>query len=314
VHHDDRYPAGNAQLGPDASLAGRHLGSDFGRKDGWSMYHGQEVPGFPRHPHRGFETVSVVRRGLVDHADSLGAAARYGDGDVQWLTAGDGIIHAEMFPLLRSGAANPIDFFQIWLNLPARNKRVAPHFAMFWSDTIPVVSHKDAAGRVTQITVIAGRYGARSAPEAPPSSWAAAPENDVAIWTVKMAPGAEWTLPAGTASAARSLYLVRGDGVKVGSREIANFTRLSLKPAQDLGLINGSAESELLLLQGRPIGEPVVHHGPFVMNTREEIQEAYRDYNQTQFGGWPWTSDAPTHGDAYQRFARRADGSTEQPA
>ena len=108
VHHDDAYPRGNAQLGPSASLAGRAIGQDFSRKDGWSMYHGAAVPGFPAHPHRGFETVTVVRQGLVDHADSLGAAARYGDGDVQWLTAGRGIVHAEMFPLLSAERPNPL--------------------------------------------------------------------------------------------------------------------------------------------------------------------------------------------------------------
>jgi redox-sensitive bicupin YhaK (pirin superfamily) len=87
MHHEDAYPAGNEKLGPDTSLEGRQLGRDFARKDGWSMYHGRVVPGFPQHPHRGFETVSVVRQGLLDHSDSLGAAARYGRGDVQWLTA-----------------------------------------------------------------------------------------------------------------------------------------------------------------------------------------------------------------------------------
>ena len=102
VHHDDPYPAGNERLGPAASLAGRNLGQDFEGKDGWRMYHGEVVPGFPQHPHRGFETVTVVRRGLLDHSDSLGATARYGDGDVQWLTAGGGIVHAEMFPLRRA--------------------------------------------------------------------------------------------------------------------------------------------------------------------------------------------------------------------
>src|ERR1044071_8847106 len=100
VHHDDAYPAGNERLGPAASLTGRNIGSDFPRRDGFRMCHGDVVPGFPEHPHRGFETVTVVRRGLVDHSDSLGAAARYGQGDVQWLTAGSGIVHAEMFPLL----------------------------------------------------------------------------------------------------------------------------------------------------------------------------------------------------------------------
>ena len=133
VHHDDSYPAGNESLGPAASLDGREIGSDFAGKDGWRMYHGDVVPGFPQHPHRGFETVTIVRRGLIDHSDSLGATARFGGGDVQWLTAGKGIVHSEMFPLVRRDQANPLELFQIWLNLPAADKMVAPYFSMFWN-------------------------------------------------------------------------------------------------------------------------------------------------------------------------------------
>jgi len=107
VHHDDAYPAGNEQLGPAAPLDGRELGMDFAGKDGWRMYHGTTVPGFPQHPHRGFETVTIVRRGLIDHSDSLGATARFGRGDVQWLTAGKGISHCEMFPAARPGRRQP---------------------------------------------------------------------------------------------------------------------------------------------------------------------------------------------------------------
>lgn len=98
VPHEDAYPRGNAAFGPDASLDGRIIGQDFVVKDGWRMYHGAKIPGFPAHPHRGFETVTIVRKGFVDHSDSLGATARFGAGDVQWLTAGNGIVHAEMFP------------------------------------------------------------------------------------------------------------------------------------------------------------------------------------------------------------------------
>src|ERR1700743_88728 len=93
VHHDDAYPKGNGRFGPDASLAGRAIGQDFGGKGGWSMYHRGSVPVFPAHPPRGFETVPIVRQGLTDHADSLGAAARFGGGDVQWLTAGKGAVN-----------------------------------------------------------------------------------------------------------------------------------------------------------------------------------------------------------------------------
>jgi len=102
AHHKDAFPEGNENMGPAASLAGRNLGQDFTLKDGWRMYHGHQVPGFPEHPHRGFETVTIVLEGWVDHFDSAGASGRYGDGDVQWMTAGSGLQHAEMFPLVSS--------------------------------------------------------------------------------------------------------------------------------------------------------------------------------------------------------------------
>src|SRR6185369_8512859 len=126
VYHQDAFPPGNERLGPAASLAGRNIGQDFEGKDGWRMYHGDVVPGFPQHPHRGFETVTIVRTGYIDHWDSLGATARFGMGDVQWLTAGAGVVHSEMFPLLDANQPNPLELFQIWLNLPARDKLVAP--------------------------------------------------------------------------------------------------------------------------------------------------------------------------------------------
>src|SRR3984885_8595528 len=136
VYHEDAYPKGNAMLGPDAPLNGRNLGQDFAGKDGWRMYHGRTVPGFPAHPHRGFETVTIMRSGYIDHADSLGAAARFGSGDVQWLTAGQGVVHSEMFPLLKSTEPNPLELFQIWLNLPKRSKMAPPYFTMLWSENI----------------------------------------------------------------------------------------------------------------------------------------------------------------------------------
>jgi hypothetical protein len=144
AYHDDAYPQGNAQMGPAASLAGRDIGQDFSRLGGWSMYHGSTVPGFPAHPHRGFETVTIVRKGLIDHADSLGAKARFGRGDVQWLTAGQGVVHSEMFPLLKQDEPNPLELFQIWLNLPAHNKMARPHFTMFWAPDIPRLQALDA--------------------------------------------------------------------------------------------------------------------------------------------------------------------------
>src|ERR1700744_6499967 len=159
VHHLDRYPAANEHMGPAASLEARDIGMDFSGTEGWSMYHGSIVPGFPQHPHRGFETVTFVRQGFIDHSDSLGATARFGRGDVQWLTAGRGIVHCEMFPLVARDRANPLELFQIWLNLPRADKMVAPHFTMLWREKIPTTTVRDADGRPTEINVVAGRLG-----------------------------------------------------------------------------------------------------------------------------------------------------------
>ena len=153
VHHEDFYPKGNEELGPDASLEGREIGQDFRTKDGWRMYHGSKVPGFPGHPHRGFETITVVRKGMVDHSDSQGASGRYGNGDVQWMTAGKGLLHSEMFPLLESEKENPLELFQIWLNLPKSKKFVEPHFKMFWSESIPILNFEDDKNRKTKVEI-----------------------------------------------------------------------------------------------------------------------------------------------------------------
>ena len=311
VHHKDDYPLGNASLGPNAALDGRNIGQDFGGKDGWSMYHGDVVPGFPRHPHRGFETVTITRRGHVDHSDSLGATARYGNGDVQWMTAGSGIVHAEMFPLLAERERNPIELFQIWLNLPALSKFAQPYFSMFWDRSIPRRDLVDARGRHTRVTLIAGELEAARAPAPPPDSWAARADADVAIWSIQMEAGAVWQLPKARASSGRTLYFFAGDGLQVDGREVPARTAVRLRGEASVELASGSS-SELLLLQGRPIGEPVIQHGPFVMSERTEIEQAVRDYQRTQFGGWPWPKSGPVHARDSGRFARHADGRVER--
>ncbi|MEM9488568.1 MAG: pirin family protein [Myxococcota bacterium] len=316
VYHKDDYPTGNPRMGPTGSLAGRQLGQDFTLRDGWRMYHGQVVPGFPQHPHRGFETVTVVRRGLVDHSDSLGATARYGRGDVQWLTAGSGILHAEMFPLVDPERPNPLELFQIWLNLPSASKMVDPHFTMLWSDKIPQRTFHDSNGKATQVTLVAGRHGDHDglvAPSPPPDSWASQADSDVAIWTIEMAAGATWTLPAVNLDTNRTLYLFSGAGLQVGARSIATDHRIDLRGHAEVRLTSGPEPVDLLLLQGRPIAEPVVQHGPFVMNTPAEIEQAFRDYQRTQFGGWPWDRNDPVHPRDKGRFARHADGRIERP-
>ncbi len=312
VHHDDAYPLGNEKMGPAASLEGRRLGEDFAGKDGWRMYHGEVVPGFPQHPHRGFETVTVARRGYIDHSDSLGATARFGHGDVQWMTAGKGVVHSEMFPLLEREKPNPVELFQIWLNLPRESKLVEPHFTMLWNQHVPRASFTDEAGRKTEVTVIAGELDGHRAPAPPPSSWASRPEGDVAIWSIRLQPGAKWTLPATRASSRRALYFFRGPSLKIDGHALKTKERAVLRADTSPVLEAGDGECEALLLQGRPIGEPVVQYGPFVMNTREEIQRAFSDYQRTRFGGWPWQSDDPVHAREEGRFAKHADGRIER--
>jgi len=330
VHHDDAYPKGNGAFGPAASLAGRNIGQDFAGRDGWNMYHGERVPGFPSHPHRGFETVTIVRKGLTDHSDSLGAAARFGGGDVQWLTAGRGIVHSEMFPLLDTEHANPLELFQIWLNLPARSKMAEPHFTMFWADDIPHRFFDDGEGRTTEVAVIAGRLeGPRRAdapadapvdvaePLAPPpDSWASQAEADIAMWTIRMDPGARWKLPAAVGAAARrKLYFFQGTSVSVAGEPVMGHAGIELRATSPVELVNTGADvAEFLLLQGRPIGEPVAQYGPFVMNTEAELRQAFADYRATGFGGWPWPDPAPVHGPERVRFARHADGRVETMA
>lgn len=315
VHHVDRYPEGNAAMGPAASLAGRDIGQDFAGIDGWRMYHGDTVPGFPAHPHRGFETVTYVRQGLIDHADSAGAAARYGRGDVQWLTAGRGIQHAEMFPLVDRDGPNTLELFQIWVNLPAASKFADPRFTMFADARVPrVVTHTAGDdGPATTVTVIAGASGDTHPLDPPPDSWAADPRADLTIWHVVLDAGASWTMPAAAGpDTVRTLYVFDHGSLAIdGHDEPVPFDHAAVvRPEFDVTLSSESG-TEILVLGGVPIGEPVASYGPFVMNTREQIAEAIDDYNRTGFGGWPWPSRDPVHPHEQGRFARHADGTYE---
>lgn len=312
VHHEDYFPKGNAAMGPDPSLfAGRHMGDDFIIKDGFRMYHGKTVPGFPGHPHRGFETITVVRKGIVDHSDSMGASGRYGNGDVQWMTAGKGVQHAEMFPLIHTEKENTMELFQIWLNLPKKDKMVEPHFKMFWKESIANAQFKDAVGKQTTVEVIAGQLGEHKAPSPPPDSWAADANNAVAIWNIKMEPGAEWTLPAAGQGINRNIYIYEGDVLTLGSESVSAYHAVELDATQSAVLKAGDKAISILLLQGKPIAETVIQYGPFVMNSKEEINQAFEDYHKTQFGGWPWPKYDQVHDRNLPRFAKHADGKEE---
>lgn len=305
AHHLDRYPEGDGSLGPAASLDGRSIGQDFAGIDGWNMYHGSRVPGFPQHPHRGFETVTYVRRGWCDHSDSLGAQARFGEGDVQWLTAGSGIVHSEMFPLFSTDGPNTLHLFQLWLNLPRANKMVDPYFSMLWGDTIPTAE----VGSGVTATVIAGALGDVAAPTPPPDSWASG-DHGVEIWHLRFAAAASLELPPAAQGAHRVVYFFEGDELHV-SGEPVSADHCAVLEGRGAVELSSPAEAECLVLSGVPIGEPVAQYGPFVMNDRAGIEQAFRDYQATGFGGWPWPSDDPAHGPEARRFAVHPDGRRE---
>jgi quercetin 2,3-dioxygenase len=314
VHHEDKFPIGNEFMGPDpAHFDGRSIGDDFIIKDGWRMYHGKTVPGFPGHPHRGFETITIVRDGIVDHADSLGASGRYGEGDVQWMTAGKGVQHSEMFPLLYKDKENPLELFQIWINLPAKNKMVEPHFKMLWGNSIPKLDLKDENNNNSVfVELIAGNLAGFKAPSPPPNSWAADPNNEVCILNIKLAPHTKFTLDKASEGINRVLYFYEGDALNIDKKVIPHYSSVKVDASQDLEIKNGNQQAKILVLQGKPIDETVIQYGPFVMNSKDEIQQAFNDYHATKFGGWPWPKYDQVHDRNLGRFAKHADGTIEQ--
>ena len=312
AYHKDEYPAGNDQMGVEfEQLRGRNVGQDFVIKDGYRMYHGRTVPGFPYHPHRGFETITINIEGIVDHSDSMGAAGRFMGGDVQWMTAGSGVQHSEMFPLVNESNGNTLEIFQIWLNLPKSSKMVEPHFKMLWREEIPVIYHLDKNDNKTTIKIIAGGIGDTRSASTTPDSWAANPDNAVGVFTILLEPNAEWILPKTVVEANRFIYYYKGQEITMDGTTISSDQRVRLRPDVDTHLKNGREESCLLVLEGKPINEPVVQYGPFVMNTQAEIEQTFRDYQKSQFGGWPWPETEVVHPREKGRFAVHSNGIEE---
>lgn len=314
VHHLDHFPEGKEDMSMDSSkLHGRNVGQDFSGKDGFSMYHGRKVPGFPYHPHMGFETVTIGKQGFVDHSDSLGGAGRFGEGDLQWMTAGKGVLHSEMFPLIHQDKPNTLEIFQIWLNLPKRSKKVDPYYKMLWRDSIPKLEETDVSGKKINITLYAGKYKSTDAPKPTPDSWAADPDNGVVILGAKMEANAEWTVPATVNNQVNStIYFYNGSTIDAEGTKVNVKNLIAVAPGEGLTIKNGDEEASILILQGKPINEPIAMRGPFVMNTQEELNEGFAEYRRTQFGGWPWDETEQVFDRDSGRFAKYADGTTEK--
>jgi hypothetical protein len=184
---------------------------------------------------------------------------------------------------------------------------------MLWHEDIPVFTTRDENRKSVEINVIAGNIGGVKALDPAPDSWASNPENHVAIWTIKMEAGAKWTLPAAHPQVKRNLYFYRGDSIMVDGKTIPAGNSFEVKPDAELDILNSATGGYLFLLQGKPIDEPVAQHGPFVMNTEAEIRQAFSDYRQTEYGGWPWSTRDHVHPREQGRFAKYLDGKEEKP-
>jgi quercetin 2,3-dioxygenase len=182
---------------------------------------------------------------------------------------------------------------------------------MLWNDSIPKFSFTDNKGLSTEVEVIAGTLGDKTASAPPPDSWAADSANEVAVWNITLQAGSEWTLPKTSEGINRTLYFYEGESIEIAGQTIEKYHAIVVEPTHDLIIKNPDHESRILVLQGKPIGEPVIQYGPFVMNTKEEINQAFEDYHNTQFGGWPWPRPDQVHPKEKGRFALHADGVEE---
>jgi redox-sensitive bicupin YhaK (pirin superfamily) len=228
--------------------------------------------GVGEHPHRGFETVTIVYQGEVAHRDSVGNAGLIGAGDVQWMTAASGILHEEFHSPAFTRDGGALEMAQLWVNLPAEHKMAAPRYQTILNAAIPQVELAAGAGSVR---VIAGSFDGRSGP-----AHTFTPMN---VWDVRLQAGHATSLavPEGQTAA---IAVLRGSIMVDGSRPVGDAELLVLDGAGDEVQIEASANSALLLLSGVPIPEPIVGYGPFVMNSRQEIETAINDFQKGKFG------------------------------
>ena len=231
-----------------------------------------ERRGVGEHPHRGFETVTIVYRGEVQHRDSTGAGGTIGPGDVQWMTAGAGILHEEFHAPAFARSGGTLDMVQLWVNLPAKDKLTTPRYQTLLRQDIPVVDLPEGAG---SLRVIAGEYGGRAGP--------AHTFSPMDVWDLALRKGHSIRL-AFQARRTAALVVLHGT-VQVNGGEIARDAQLVMfdREAGEV-LLEANSDTVLLVLAGEPLNEPVVGHGPFVMNTQEEVAQAIADFESGKFG------------------------------
>ncbi|WP_060507366.1 pirin family protein, partial [Pseudomonas sp. NBRC 111124] len=228
--------------------------------------------GVGQHPHRGFETVTIVYQGELEHRDSTGAGGLIGPGDVQWMTAANGIIHEEFHSPAFARSGGTLEMVQLWVNLPARDKRAAAGYQTLLAADIPVVQLEGEAG---SLRVIAGAYQGHSGP--------ARTFTPMDVWDMRLNAGASLQLPI-TDGHNAALVVLRGSVRINGEREAGPASLVLLERGGEDVAIEALEGASLLLLSGEPIDEPIVGYGPFVMNSQAEIAESFDDFHAGRFG------------------------------
>ncbi|XUB36359.1 hypothetical protein IGI41_001353 [Enterococcus sp. DIV0876] len=292
ARHIDDYPEGNGQMAPAIFPENWQRGNDFTSGRGWNMYHGDDVPGFPAHPHRGFETITYAKKGFIDHFDSHGNHGRYGNGDVQWMISGKGLQHAEMFPLLETKEKNPFEIVQIWLNLPSYKKMVPPSYKLRWHEDTPIVPLANKNEDKNFLKILAGHYYDVYAERPEEHSYGFEEENHINIWDGKLEKGETISIPSFPEDVKVQFYV--GEGKFKTDETFIERNSLLIYTSDREVTFTAEEDAEFMVFIGKEIDEEVYAYGPFVMNTREEILQAYEDFQKDQFGGWPWETDAPT--------------------
>jgi redox-sensitive bicupin YhaK (pirin superfamily) len=228
--------------------------------------------GVGQHPHRGFETVTIVYDGEVEHRDSTGKGGVIGPGDVQWMTAGGGILHEEYHSQGFARAGGPFRMVQLWVNLPAKDKMVQPGYQSILNAHIPSVALKDGAGSVR---IVAGELDGVRGP--------AHTFSPINVWDARLAAGAETTLdlPEGHTAV---LVVLSGHGTVNGDQPAGAAEALLLDRNGQGARVRADGDTQLLVLTGKPLDEPIVGYGPFVMNTEDQIRQAVTDFNSGRFG------------------------------
>lgn len=306
-HHEDDYPHGNRQQAPPLEeIAGRNLGRDYKVRFGFRMYNGKVVPGFPKHAHWGYETITLPAKGYIDHFDTDRNNGRFGFGDVQWVCASGKYEHCEMYPLTEQEKRNPNDITQIFLNLPLEDKNKENYLSTVWREESIHITKNGCDAHV-----LCGKYGEMSCESPNPISWSH--NHFVRIIRLVMQPGSSFVLDPVPPGINRNIYFVSGKTATILNEEVEYSYRIKIEPEKEVKIDNGPEESVMWILEGEPIGQKMSSFGPIVLASDKEVREALNDVRSTELTNWPFDVIDKAQPLGSGRFLEYGDGRRSEP-